>query len=49
MTRTNILYLLVGVLAVTAAVLGYQVYQDRKEPKGLQINIGPGGLAVEKK
>src|SRR5215468_359432 len=49
MTRTNVLYLLVGVLAVTAAVLGYQVYQDHREPKGLQINIGPGGLAVEKK
>ena len=49
MTRTNILYFLVGVLAVTAAVLGYQVYEDRKEPKGVQINIGPGGLAIEKK
>ena len=49
MTRTNFLYLAIGVLAVTAAVLGYQVYQDRKEPKGVQINIGPGGLAIEKK
>jgi RsiW-degrading membrane proteinase PrsW (M82 family) len=49
MTRTNFLYLVVGVLAVTAAVLGYQLYQDRKEPKGLHIDIGPGGLAIEKK
>jgi RsiW-degrading membrane proteinase PrsW (M82 family) len=49
MTRTNALYLLVGVLAVTVAVLGYQVYQDRKEPKGLHINIGPSGVAVETK
>ena len=49
MTRTNLLYLVIGVLAVTAAVLGYQVYQDRKEPQGLHINIGPGGLAIEKK
>ena len=49
MTRTNVLYLAIGALAVTAAVLGYQLYQDRKEPKGVQINIGPGGLAIEKK
>jgi hypothetical protein len=49
MTRSNLLFLAVGVLAVAVAVLGYQVYQDRKEPKGLNINIGPSGLAIEKK
>jgi RsiW-degrading membrane proteinase PrsW (M82 family) len=49
MTRTNILYLVVGVLAVAVAVLGYQHYQDRKKPEGLNINLGPGGISIEKK
>ena len=49
MNRNNILYLAIGVLAVAVVVLGYQLYQDRKEPKGLQINVGPGGVSIEKK
>ena len=49
MTRSNILYLVVGALAVVVAVLGYQLYQERRQPEGVQINIGPGGLTIEKK
>lgn len=49
MTRSNILYLAIGALVVVVAVLGYQLYQDRKEPKGVQINVGPSGLSIEKK
>jgi hypothetical protein len=49
MTSRNILYMIVGALVVVAAVLGYQVYQDRKEPKGLNVNIGPGGLSIKDK
>jgi hypothetical protein len=49
MSRNNILYLIVGALAVTVVVLGYNLYQDRKEPKGLQINLGEKGLSIEKK
>ena len=37
MSRNNVLYLVIGALVVVAAVLGYNLYQDRKEPKGLQI------------
>jgi len=50
-TRTNILYLVVGALAVAVAVavLGYQLYQDRKKPQGVNINLGPGGISIEKK
>ena len=43
------LYLAVGALAVVVAVLGYQLYQDRKQPEGVRINIGPGGLSIDKK
>ncbi len=49
MTRNNIVYLIVGALVVVVAVLGYQLYQDRKEPKGVQLNVGPGGISIEKK
>jgi predicted negative regulator of RcsB-dependent stress response len=49
MTRNNILYLVVGALCVVVAVLGYQVYQDRKKPEGVNINLGPGGISIEKK
>jgi RsiW-degrading membrane proteinase PrsW (M82 family) len=49
MTSRNLLYLVVGALIVVVAVLGYQVYQDRKKPDGVQVNIGSGGLSIEKK
>ena len=45
----NTLYLIIGALAVAVAALGYQLYQDRKEPQGMQINVGPGGISIEKK
>lgn len=46
---TNQLYAVIAVLAVVVAVLGYQLYQAKKEPQGVQINIGPGGVSMEKK
>jgi hypothetical protein len=49
MTRSNILYLVVGALVVVVAVLSYQLYQDRKKPEGVNINLGPGGISIEKK
>jgi hypothetical protein len=49
MSRTNVLSIAVGALIVAVAVLGYQVYRDHKEPKGVQINLGAGGISVEKK
>ena len=36
----------------TLAALGPDkciVYQEKKQPDGLQINIGPGGISVDKK
>jgi hypothetical protein len=47
--NTNLVYGLVAVLAVAVAVLGYQLYQAKKEPQGVQLNIGPGGVSIEKK
>ena len=45
----NILFLIIGALFVAVAVLGYNLYQEKKEPKGLQINVGPNGLKIEGK
>ena len=45
----NVLILAVAVLCVAVGALGYKVYQDNREPKGVQLNIGAGGISVEKK
>ena len=47
MSRSNILYLIVGALVVAVAILGYQLYQDRHQPEGLHINVGPNGLSIQ--
>jgi predicted negative regulator of RcsB-dependent stress response len=49
MGNRNILYAIVGALIVVVAVLGYNLYQAKKQPEGLQINVGPGGLKIESK
>ncbi len=49
MINRNVLYALLGALIVAVAVLGYNLYQEKKEPQGLQINIGPSGVKVQDK
>jgi hypothetical protein len=49
LNRTNLIFLLVGAVLVGAAIYGYQLYQERREPQGLQINVGPKGVTIEKK
>ena len=48
MSRSNTIYLIVGALVVVVAIMGYQLYQDRQKP-GLNIDVGPNGLSIEKK
>jgi len=45
----NILYLIIGALVVAVGVLGYNAYQAKKQPEGLQINLGPNGLKIQNK
>lgn len=45
----NILFLIIGALIVGIGVLGYSLYQEKKEPQGLQINVGKDGLKIENK
>lgn len=45
----NFLFLLIGALVVAVGVLSWKVYEDTSKPKGVQLNIGPAGISVEKK
>ena len=45
----NVLYLIIGALVVAVGVLSYNLYQSKKEPEGLQINVGPDGLKIKTK
>jgi hypothetical protein len=40
---------LVVLLAVGVGVLGYSLYEEKKQPDGVQINLGPNGVSVEGK
>jgi len=45
----NVLYLVIGVLAIVTAVIGYQLYQERQKTTGIEINVGKSGVSIEKK
>ena len=45
----NVLYLVIGVLAIAAVAFGYQLYQERQKITGIEISFGKGGIAIEKK
>ena len=45
----NVLYLIIGALVVAVGVLGYNLYQAKKQPEGVQINVGPDGLKIQSK
>jgi hypothetical protein len=44
----NVIYLVIGALAVVSAVLGYQLYQERQKSTGVEISIGDRGISIEK-
>jgi hypothetical protein len=46
----NIMFLIVGALCAVVAILAYKAYEDNQKPKGgVQINLGPAGITVDKK
>jgi predicted negative regulator of RcsB-dependent stress response len=45
----NVMYLIIGVLVIAVGVLGYNLYQVKRQPEGLQINVGPDGLKIQSK
>ena len=42
-------YLVGGVLAIAAIVLGYLYYQERQKTSGIEISVGHSRISVEKK
>jgi hypothetical protein len=48
-TRENVYYLIIGVLAIVFAAITYHVYQEHKLPPGVRFHLGPNGLSIEKK
>ncbi len=45
----NILYVIIGVLAIAAVAFGYQLYQERQKTTHIEINVGKSGISIEKK
>jgi hypothetical protein len=45
----NVLYIVIGVLAIAAVVLGYQLYQEQHKTTGIEITIGKTGISVDEK
>jgi hypothetical protein len=45
----NLLVALVVVLVAGLAVTGYALYQEKKEPEGVQISVGKNGLQIKEK
>ena len=45
----NVLFLIIGVLAVAVLVLGYRFYQEQQRTTGIQIDVGKGGVSIETK
>lgn len=45
----NVLFLIIGVLAISTIVLGYQYYQERKNTTSIEISVGKSGISIEKK
>ena len=43
----NVLYIVIGVLAIAAVVLGYQLYQEQRKASGIEITIGKTGISVD--
>jgi len=42
----NTLYIVVAILAIGLAVVGWRLYQEENK-EGIQIEVGEGGLTVE--
>nr|WP_250812710.1 hypothetical protein [Neorhizobium tomejilense] len=49
MTRTNNLYLVIGALLVAVIGLGFYVYREETQPKGVELSIGQNGIKLQEK
>ena len=45
----NTFILIIGALVIMVGVLGYLLYDAKKEPTGVQINVGKDSIRIEQK
>jgi hypothetical protein len=45
----NVLYLVIGALAVAAVVTGYLLYQEQQKTSGIELNLNKNGVSIETK
>ena len=43
----NMLYLVIGALAVVVVVLGAYVYQQETKPEGIELKIDDSGISIQ--
>lgn len=43
----NLLVALLVIVVAGLAVTGYALYQEKKEPDGVQISVGKNGLSIK--
>ena len=44
----NLLAALVLILVAALAVTGYSLYQEKKQPDGVEITVGRDGVSIQK-
>jgi NADH:ubiquinone oxidoreductase subunit H len=47
LSNRSILFLVIGALIMAVGVLGYNLYDDRKQTGRLEIKVGPNGLKIQ--
>jgi hypothetical protein len=45
----NMLVLLVAVLVIGLGAVSYALYQEKKQPEGVEISVGKDGLSIKEK
>jgi hypothetical protein len=45
----NLLFLLVGLLVAGLGATSYALYQEKKQPEGVEISVGKNGLSIKEK
>ena len=45
----NLLAVLVLILVAALAVTGFSLYQEKKQPEGVEISVGKNGLSIREK
>lgn len=49
LSSRNLLVALVVVLVAGLAVTAYALYQEKKQPDGVEISVGKNGLSIKEK